>query len=496
MTISGLEAGRTARRLARFVPTRAHINTLISATGKTILARSRFLHRNNPIATSIVDCFAGTLIGTGFKANWQLPDSQEEKRDELHQLFTDWTNYCDADGCYDFEGMCWLGAAELFVAGEFFVRLRPRRLSDGFAVPLQLQFLPSEMLDTSDNRQIDGGGNKVRQGVEFNAIGQRVAYHFWREHPGDVTDPSTGTKTIVPADQVLHVRIIKEAGQVRGLPRMAPLIVPLWAIDAYFDAEVERKRVAALLTHWITKGAGGAIPIATDAEVTKGEDEGKGRADIDVEPGATIVLEMGEGVEFSEPADVGPNFEAFLYRGMLNISAGAGLPYGGVSGDPSKSNFANSRSMQTDYRRRFAGLQNNVFIYQLCQALVRPWLDASVLAGAIDLPGYDDPKKKLAYSRVEWIPDAFEWGDPKKDAESDQILVGMRAKSLSAVIRERGDEPSQVFKQIARDQQTMRDEKIDPPTAPAKGGLPTQADENAADTSEQPQANQTPGGET
>lgn len=491
MTVSGLEAGRTARRLAHFVPTRAHINTLISASGKTIIARARFLHRNNPIATSIVDCFAGTLIGSGFKANWLLPDSKQELRDELHQAFTDWTNYCDADGCYDLEGMCWLAASELCVAGEYFVRFRPRRLSDGFAIPLQLQFLPSEMLDNADNRVLES--NIVRQGVEFNPIGQRVAYHFWRQHPGDVTVTNTGDKTIVPANQVLHVRIIKEAGQVRGLSRMAPLIVPLWAIDAYFDAEVERKRVAALLTHWITKGAGGQTPIATDRETAKGEADGEGRAEVDIQPGATVLLELGEDVEFSTPADVGPNFEAFLYRAMLNISAGAGLPYGGVSGDPSKSNFSNSRSMQADYRRRFSGIQNNIFIFQFLQALVRPWLDAGVLAGVLDLPGYDDPKQKLAYTRVEWIPDAFEWGDPKKEAEANQILVNMRAKALSTVIRECGDEPKQVFKQIGQDQKILRDEGVDPnPPAPTSSDPTSQANEDRADASEQSSDNPPP----
>jgi hypothetical protein len=31
--------------------------------------------------------------------------------------------------------------------------------------------------------------NVVRQGIEFDAIGRRVAYHFLRRHPSDVTDP-------------------------------------------------------------------------------------------------------------------------------------------------------------------------------------------------------------------------------------------------------------------------------------------------------------------
>jgi hypothetical protein len=34
----------------------------------------------------------------------------------------------------------------VFIAGEVFLRFRPRRPSDGLSVPLQLQMLPAEML--------------------------------------------------------------------------------------------------------------------------------------------------------------------------------------------------------------------------------------------------------------------------------------------------------------------------------------------------------------
>lgn len=31
--------------------------------------------------------------------------------------------------------------------------------------------------------------NAIRQGIEFDRIGRRLAYHFFRRHPGDSTDP-------------------------------------------------------------------------------------------------------------------------------------------------------------------------------------------------------------------------------------------------------------------------------------------------------------------
>ena len=78
-------------------------------------------------------------------------------------------------------------AREMFVAGECFVRLRPRRAEDHLPVPLQLQLLQSEMLPF-EKTETASSGNRIRCGIEFDVIGRRVAYHFRRRHPGDSTD--------------------------------------------------------------------------------------------------------------------------------------------------------------------------------------------------------------------------------------------------------------------------------------------------------------------
>ena len=76
-----------------------------------------------------------------------------------------------------------------------FLRFRPRRPEDGLIVPLQLQMIPSEMLPLTRTEQVLGG-NTIRQGIEFDRIGRRVAYHFLRRHPGDMTDPGLAGETV------------------------------------------------------------------------------------------------------------------------------------------------------------------------------------------------------------------------------------------------------------------------------------------------------------
>jgi capsid protein len=148
-------------------------------------------------------------------------------------------------------------ASEMFEAGECFVRIRPRRPEDGLSVPLQLQILPAEMLDLADNRDL-GNGRRVEMGIEFDAIGRRTAYHFWRQHPAirpEFRRTGASLKTIVPAEEIMHLYRPFRAGQSRGVPHTLSGIVVAAIMDCYDDAELERKRVAALFGAFVTRPA-------------------------------------------------------------------------------------------------------------------------------------------------------------------------------------------------------------------------------------------------
>ena len=100
--------------------------------------------------------------------------------------------------------------------------------------------LPFEKTGTAAN------GNRIRCGIEFDFIGRRVAYHFRRRHPGDSTDQRVAMpETVrVPAADVLHIYRPIDAGQIRGLPHIAPAMVRLFLLDQYDDAELDRKKTA------------------------------------------------------------------------------------------------------------------------------------------------------------------------------------------------------------------------------------------------------------
>ena len=435
----GLEAGRSSRRMSGWLPGRDHVNTIIAASGPTALARSRYLVRNNPYAAGATECFTSNLIGAGIVPTWR-----SDRKADLQALWQAWADEADAENVTDLYGLMRRIGRELFIAGECFVRRRPRYLTDGLSVPLQLQILPSEMLPTELTQDL-GGGNRIRQGIEFNAIGKRVAYHFWRVHPGDVTERAAFGDTVrIPASEVLHVFDPVEAGQIRGLPRLTPAIVALWMLDGYDDAEMERKRTAALFTAFVKRADpdGELFDKAAEEKAKSGD----GVATVTLEPGKAQVLFPGEDIVTAAPADVGANYEAFQYRSLTRVCAALGLPYAGVTGDMVRANYSNQRAALIDVRNRMEALQFGCVVHQFCRPVAKWFLDAAVLGGAIDLEGYVDAPKR--YLGIDWIPPKWVWIDPYKDAMADIKAIRSGIKTWFECVAERGRNPQDVIAEI------------------------------------------------
>jgi lambda family phage portal protein len=453
---TGLEAGRSARRLSTWLPSRQHVNALIAASGQTVLARSRYLARNNGYAKRAVHAWASASVGAGIVPSWQVADAGLRK--EGHDLFREWTDEADAEGLTDFYGLMRRTAREGYIAGEVFLRKRPRYLSDGLSVPLQLQMLPSEMLDHAYTTVLPGG-NAIRQGVEFDRIGRRVAYHFWRAHPGDTTVAfgQSGERVRVAASEVIHVIDPVEAGQIRGLPHFTPAIVKLWTLDGYDDAELERKKTAAMFAGFIKRSDpdGELFDEAVKAAKAAGEEI----ATPSLEPGTMMDLLPGQEVQFASPSESGTSYEPFQYRTLLQACMGLGIPYYEITGDLRQANYSSLRSGMLGFRRDIEAFQHSVLVFLLCRAVWRWWLDAAVLYSQLAVRGYvDDPRPFL---RVAWIPPKWDWVDPFKDIKAEIAAKDAGLKSRSAIIKAMGDDPEQVDQEIADERARERSLGLD-----------------------------------
>lgn len=452
--MTGFDAGRSTRRL-RSLPTGSQsINAQIKAYGSSVLARSRYLAVNNPYAAAAKEAFVASLVGDGIKPASAIKDAA--LREEVQAAFLAWTDEADADWLTDFYGLQALIGAEMFEAGECFVRIRPRDPEDGLLVPFQLQLLPAEMLPHSHNRDLPGGGPaaRIEMGIEFNAIGRRDAYHFLREHPSSGRVQFGPQQTVrVPASEVLHLFRPTVAGQIRGVPHTVSAVAKLAMMDQYDDAELERKRVAAMFGGFVTSDA----PEAGDGDnplpgVLSGEGDEDGLMEPPaLEPGLFVPLAPGEDVKFAEPADVGGSYEAFQYRTLTSIAAGFGVPYYSMTGDLRQTSYSSIRSGMVDFRRRIRALQHHVMVYQFCRPVFARWMQEAVLAGAVPISPAAFLADRHRMSRAVWHPPHWEWVDPLKDMKAEQLAVECGFKSRSDVIEATGQDPHDVDRKISED---------------------------------------------
>jgi lambda family phage portal protein len=441
--LGGFEGAAGHRRLRGFAPSRAHLNVLLGQAGPEMRARARFLVRNNGYAANAVESWAANAVGDGIKPQSLIKAARTKEK--LQRLWLDWTDEADAEGLTDFYGIQRRIARELFIAGECFVRFRFRRPGDGFAVPLQLQVLPSEMLSMEKTEAL--GAGEIRQGIEFDALGRRVAYHFWRRHPSDVSSGAgaAGETTRVPAEEVVHLIDAAEPGQIRGVSRFSAAIVKMFLLDQYDDAELDRKKVAALYALFVTSSLG-------DDMAPKEPAEGAGSLEEDMlqlSPGAILRLEDGEDVKVTDPADSGSTYEPFQYRTLLQVCAALGIPYAFVTGDINKANFSNARLMLMEFRRRVTAFQHSVLVFQFCRPVWQRFLDLAVLSGAISLPGY--ARRRREYLACAWLPPRWDWVDPQKDINAEILQIEAGLKSRSQAISERGYDAEETDNQIAAD---------------------------------------------
>lgn len=449
---TGLDGGRAGRRLRAIPVTRASLDTQIRRYGRTLLARSRYLSLNNPYVAGAKEWFVASLIADGIKPSWLIEDKTVKAA--YQKLFRDWTDQADADGITDFYGIEYMIGSELFEAGECFVRMRPRRKADGVIVPMQLQLLPSEMLPVTYNVAAGvGRKNRIESGIEFDSIGRRVNYYFYKNHPGNDATFDVGSASYltnpIPANQILHIMLPSRAGQIRGVPRCTPSITTMAMLDLYDDAELERKRTAALFAGFVTRKAGDdedANPLGTARTETGIRQESFG-----LEPGVVAELEDGQDIKFSNPADVGPNFDMFQYRALTRGAAGMGVPFAGMTGDLKGTSFGSLRGGMVDSKRRIGALQNHFMIRQFCAPVIQNWVETAILYGVLPTSAieyYDNPNQ---FQRVKWIASKWDWIDPEKDMNADVVAVENGFKSRGDVIEEMGCDAEETDERIAQD---------------------------------------------
>ena len=438
------EGAGHGRRSSGWPASSAGPTAMAVANIATLRNRARAATRNDPYGFSAIDRLVSNTIGTGIVP---MPEhSDEGVRAAMQELWTEWVAESDADGQLDFYGQQALVARAVYESGECFVRIRPRRLSDGLAVPMQVQVLESEFVPEGKTGRAPNG-NRIRQGIEFNGIGQRVAYWMYRSHPGERAGEGDFNALVrVPAEQVCHVYDPPRPGQLRGVTSLAPVLLRLRTLDSFDDAVLFRQEVANLFAGFIKK------PTPDGGPMSQPDSSGLSRdftPMVGLEPGTMQELLPGEELEFSSPPDAGNNYPDFMRQQLTAIAAGAGLPHELLTGDLRDVNDRVIRVVLNEFRRRIEQRQYGVFVHQLCRPIRNAWLDAAVLSGELDLPGY--ASKPRPYRRTRWVPQGWAYIHPVQDVQADRLAVRAGFASRSGVVLKRGDDPEAIDREIAAD---------------------------------------------
>lgn len=423
------EAAQTGRRTSGWARTRGDANAVAGAALGELRMHARDLIRNNGWAQSAQDVISNNTVGWGIVPRPSGPEAQR-----VSALWKAWAEspQCESAGMHTFYALQSLVMATIASDGEVLIRRRPRRASDGLPIPLQLQVLEADYIDTLKDGITGQEGGPIIQGVEFDAIGRRTAYWLFPEHPG--SRRASGVSTRVPAADVAHVFLARRPEQVRGPSWYGAAIVNLKDLDEYEDAELVRQKIAACFAAFVTDidgtGPGLGEPSTTDDLVES------------FEPGMILSLPPGKSVTTASPPTTVDS--AFTTRNLRKVARSLGVTYEDLTGDYSQVNFSSARMSRIAHWSNVRKWQWHMLIPQLCQPVWTWAMEAAVTAGMLNVAPVAD-----------WTTPPMPMIEPDREGLAYQRLVRNGVMTPSEVVREQGGDPDGHWQEYAKDLATL-----------------------------------------
>jgi lambda family phage portal protein len=427
-----LEAAGGGRRWADTRESR-DTSSLTHAGASLIAMRAAAAVLNNPHMAKIADVHPSNNIGTGIIPKSQV--SHEAMRKRLQDNWTAWTDDAVADGSTDFYGLQYQLFRDMVVIGE---ALAIVELDEHTLVP-RLRRLHGEQLDRSKTQQWDGV-RRIEQGVEIDGHGRKVAYWIRPSAPGGSLAGLPLASIRYPASDIIHMFRPLFPGQVRGLSWFAPVLLSAKDMRDLIDAMLVRAKVSALFVgsiHDPNGTAGGFDGVQTGSAL-----------DTTVEPGAIRVENDGSRLEWNDPPQAGDTI-AFSNAILRMLAVGTGVTYEQLTGDYSQVTYTSSRAALLEFRRFCESIQHHVVVFQLCRPVWQKFIQYQVLQGVI--PAVDYARNRAAYHAVKWLPPAWPWVDPLKDAQAAIAEMGANVRSRSEIVAERGYDIETLDAEIAAD---------------------------------------------
>lgn len=454
-----LQAALTTPDVASWQTDGAHINTESAAGLAVLRSRSRQAATDNEHAIRFLTMVASNVLGPmGMRYQSRLRTAAGALRTaDNDRLEAGWAAFCrrgalDVTGRYGMRQFERLALRHVVVDGECFVRLRTGRGPHG----LQLQLLTADAVPLINSADL-GAGRKVRQGVEFDADGRVLAYHFRTDDAtldlaGVLGGASAQRLLRVPADEVLHLMLPMQAGQLRGLPWMHGALKRMYQASDFASAGLNKARESAKRGGFIQPDKDAVVPDPGPpppaADGTAGQVDGAGTGQVfsSVVDGQWDKLLPGESAVAIESDYPNIEYGQFIKDCTRGIAAALGVSYITLGNDLEAVNYSSGQLGLEEERTFWMGLQEWL-LEDLSRAVQRRWLDFSLLA-APELAGLSFDRRELYAAAARWQAHRWKPLDKLKSVEADRSEIEAGLNSPQRVIEARGDDPDEIVEEL------------------------------------------------
>lgn len=466
---SGFFSGDVGRLLGGWETSSNSIDYYLQQELRQLRARSRRMVRMNPYGKRFVGMMKSNIIGpsgitiqaqtTRFKRGEGLV-LDTPANDAIEAAFKDWaTSHCDWTGRATWVDMQNMAISCASQDGEFLFRKHKGKSAGKYG--FKLQAIDPELLNVELNTKTKSG--EIRLGIEYDGDGRVTRFHF--KTPGRSTysrDYQSGDTYSIAAEGIIHGFISEWPDQSRGVPWMHSSLERSKHLEKYDEAAIVKARSTAA-TMAVLKSRTGDDPYT-------GSEEGAGEySDTTLDQyDAGTIKDIGdrdiENIDSDYPHQM---YAEFVKSQLRGIAAGLGISYHSLSNDLEGVNYSSIRAGVLEDREIFKGLQN-WFIRSLIQPVYNDWIEMALASGAVMIGQFPLNRQTEEYKAIHYQARRWAWVDPQKDGTANQLAIESRLKSRSQIMRDQGDDPDSVWREIKRDQDMMDSLGIGPKVEPAQ----------------------------
>lgn len=413
-------------------------NAVVSMTGTRLRNHARHLDRNHDIISGALSTLAQNLIGpSGINVVPMPRDADgnvvEDVVDQIMPLYQAWSKRPEVTWLHDWASaqrlLCrtWLRDGEA-MAQE--LRGPVPFLEHGSAVPFSLELLEPDFVPL----EFDDTSRRIRQGIECNAWGRPVAYHCYKQHPGerDVFMPETKR---VAADLIRHLRLVDRIGQLRGVSLLASVLTRIEDLKDYEESERIAAKIAASFAAVIIKGDASMYPEA----------ESGSERSMRLQPGMIFDnLKPGEKVEAIDSKRPNPNLETYRNGQLRAMAAPMRISFSSLAKNYNGTYSAQRQELVEQYGAY--GVLAYEFVAQMLRPVYERFVSIAAASGELVLPRGMTPAMAVG---ADYLPPPMPWIDPVKEVTALRAQVRAGFRSAHSVIAERGGRMYDTYEQLA-----------------------------------------------